>query len=104
MHYSLRMKYFLLSLLTLSLVSCAGIKIEKNPPPQKQTKSGITLGGPIVGRPSVDTGFNCKVKHGLVKLDGIGMTEEEAYAAAFKRCERMFPGSKCERDSCEKNK
>ncbi|MCM2279598.1 MAG: hypothetical protein NDJ89_16105 [Oligoflexia bacterium] len=93
-----------IALLSLSLASCAGIKIEKNPPAQAQSKPGISFGGPIAGPITVDRGFTCWVKHGLVGFDGVGMTEDEAVANAAKRCKGMFPEGSCERDRCEKTK
>jgi hypothetical protein len=72
----------------------------KNPPPQKESKAGLTWGGPVVGAVKVERGFNCQVRGGILTFDDNGMTEDEATANARTKCKKMLPTSSCDRTGC----
>lgn len=97
------MKNISLLFLSVAVSSCAGMKVEKNPPPQPQSKPGITWGGsPVSGGITVQkVGFWCDAKHGVLTFGAFGETEEKARANAQSACRGTFKDSTCEIASCK---
>jgi len=88
--------------IVLFVTSCSGIKVLKEPPPQHESKQGITLNGPAIGPVTVEkVGFWCEVKHGLLTFGAFGETEQKATDNAREKCHGMFKDSPCELTSCK---
>ncbi len=86
----------------VSLASCSGMKVLKNPPPQEKPKSGLTMGKPVMGGLTVQkVGFWCDAKGGLLTFGAFGPTEAEARANAQSQCHKALADSPCEIASCK---
>jgi len=91
----------------LSVVSCSGMKVQtKEQADQAATaksKPGVTWGGNAVGAFTVDKGFWCDVRGGILTFGASGPTEAQATENAKAKCHGMFKDSPCDLVSCKHN-